>query len=388
MEKDTKNNGDYDVGRRSLYDVDPPPEEDLWFLPGPPDAGDTSDLPWTAPARMVDEQGFDPQVWRQGEAQQYRALTSAAQAVARFAERLSHFPGGIGGGIGDRFALGSVAAVMRAEGVWLSVEKIALFRAMRIAGDDNAQDLARAAWAVRRLSGANRAGGPLAGLHVFLGRNVTSSPPPVALATGLVTGLAIGQERAVGDDLDALSGQWLTALAAIEDCHPLTRAGFAFAFWRAAGITPFDEMLEPSVAAMLVGAGDGTKNGAGNGMPPFLPVCAGRTFDRQMRGGVAARLAGFYAATEAGALKGLLELDRLRAWQARAGQVSARLSGRTPALLIDTLVRLPVVSAELAAHETGCSGATIRRNLARFDDAGLIREVTGQDRYRFWTARL
>ncbi|MBP9049205.1 MAG: hypothetical protein KBF85_13125 [Tabrizicola sp.] len=53
-----------------------------------------------------------------------------------------------------------------------------------------------------------------------------------------------------------------------------------------------------------------------------------------------------------------MALDRLAAWRAKAEAATADLQGRVPARLI----------AALAAR-------------------GLIREVTGQGRFRVWTAR-
>ncbi|HID67372.1 MAG TPA: hypothetical protein EYP31_03730 [Roseibacterium sp.] len=66
----------------------------------------------------------------------------------------------------------------------------------------------------------------------------------------------------------------------------------------------------------------------------------------------------------------------------------ANLSGRTPPRLIGVLLRPPVVSAELVSATLSCSRPAARRNLGLFAKRGLIREVTGQDRYRFWTVQL
>jgi DNA-binding IclR family transcriptional regulator len=42
----------------------------------------------------------------------------------------------------------------------------------------------------------------------------------------------------------------------------------------------------------------------------------------------------------------------------------------------------------MAEKETGASRAATQRNLDRLTEAELIREVTGQGRYRLWTAKL
>jgi len=83
-----------------------------------------------------------------------------------------------------------------------------------------------------------------------------------------------------------------------------------------------------------------------------------------------------------------LHLDRLAAWQLRATQATTDLSGRTPPRLLRLLTDWPSLSAPLAEAESGASRAAVQRNLDLFAARGLIREVTGQGRYRVWTARL
>ncbi|MFV0514793.1 MAG: hypothetical protein ACK5MY_14385 [Jhaorihella sp.] len=342
---------------RSPYDTDPVPEEDLWFLPGPGADAAPTDPPWPVAAR---QDSLEPAAWRAAEAEQYRALLSAVQAVARFAERLHASPEGLAG----RLALLSVSAALRAEGIWFGPEQIALYRALRLGAGDMARDLARATWAVRRLEAGAP---PQDGVREFLGRSEVHDAQT-----------APGDDRPVGGELDALGRAWAAGLAMLSDCHPLTRAAFGFACWRAEGITPWEELLEATVAAQVVGA---------EGMAPFLPLSEGARFQRHdPAAGAGARLAAFYGAVEAGALRAALELGRMSLWRDRARDATAGLSGRTPPLLIGALLRYPAMSAELAAQETGVSRASARRNLNLFSDHGLIREITGQDRYRFWTA--
>lgn len=351
---------DDDDAPRSPFDADPVAEQDLWFLPGPPEDAAPTDPPWPVAPR---EASLDPAVWRMAEASEYRALLDAAQAVARFGERLRAAPDGLAA----RLALMSVAATLRGEGLWLGPEQIALYRALRLGAGDAARDLARAAWGLRRLeTGAD----PGEGLHGFLGRSDVHDPRA-----------APGDDRPVGADLDRVGRHWSAAVARLDDCHPLTGAGFGFALWRAEGITPWDELLEPTVAAQIVGAGD---------LAPFLPVADGTRFDRHRlnagTAGARGRLVAFYAAAGAGALRAAMEIDRMTGWRDRALAAIADLSGRTPPRLVAALLRYPVLSAELAADAAGCSRPAARRNLNLFADRGLIREVTGQDRYRFWTA--
>lgn len=357
MRRRTENTDDEEENTpRSIYDPEPVEEEDLWFLPQPPEDVAPGEMPWPVAAR---EAGLDERTWQAAEAAQYRLLVAAAQAVARYGERLRH----AAAGVSERLALMTVSSILRAEGIWLGPDQIALYRAFRLGSDDMARDLSRADWAVRRLMS-----GPLPqeGLREFLGRVSVSDPHP-------------DEDRPTGPELDLAGQDWSEGLP--KSGHLLTRAAQGFASWRQQALTPYEQMLEPSVAALLLGAGEEA---------PFLPMAEGHRFDRhkvaQGADAAVARLVTFLNAIEAGALRASMELERLAAWRNRAMAATEGLSGRTPPLLIAALLRYPVLSAELASEAVGCSRPSARRNLTLFHDMGLIREVTGQERYRFWAA--
>lgn len=342
-----------------MHADDPVPEEDLWFLPGPPESQAAFDAPWPVAAR---EASLDPATWRQAEAAQFRALIAATDAVTRFGERLGHLPDGVAA----RFGLRTVSHLLQGEGLWLGPETIALHQVLRIASADAAQDLARAGWAVRRLRGSG--GNALASLRDFLGRSEVRDPQ------------RLSEDQPVGAEFDALGQGLDRAIAGLGDVDPLTRAAYGFALWRREGITPWEQVLEPSVAALCIGA---------EGRAPFLPMAPGHRLDRHGvavgAGAAEARLATFYAAAEAGALNALLELRRLEQWRDRAAALVRGQSGRVPRRLAEEMLRYPVVSAELLAATIPCAPISARRALARFETHGLVREVTGQERYRFWT---
>jgi Fic family protein len=79
-------------------------------------------------------------------------------------------------------------------------------------------------------------------------------------------------------------------------------------------------------------------------------------------------------------------LDDIEAWSARAEAETASLSGRTPPALRAVLTEWPIISAPMAEALTGASRAAVQRNLAWMEARGLIREMTGQGRYRMWSA--
>jgi len=77
-------------------------------------------------------------------------------------------------------------------------------------------------------------------------------------------------------------------------------------------------------------------------------------------------------------------LDDIEVWSARAETEMSPLSGKTPRALRAVLTEWPLVSAPMAEALTGASRAAVQRNLAWMEARGLIRELTGQGRYRMW----
>ena len=56
--------------------------------------------------------------------------------------------------------------------------------------------------------------------------------------------------------------------------------------------------------------------------------------------------------------------------------------------MIAALATHPMLGAPQAEAETGASRAAVLRNLDLLEARGLVREVTGQGRFRVWTAKL
>ena len=119
----------------------------------------------------------------------------------------------------------------------------------------------------------------------------------------------------------------------------------------------------------------------------FLPLALTDPGALRAGGTPEARLARWYDGAEQAVLAALRQIDRLEAWHERARDATAGLSGRTPPLLLAALCDWPLVSAPMAERLTGASRAAVQRNLTWLEGAGLIREVTGQGRFRFWAIR-
>lgn len=157
--------------------------------------------------------------------------------------------------------------------------------------------------------------------------------------------------------------------------HPVTRAAMAHALWPSAGTEA--DRIEAVVVAGRIAAVE-------CGAAVFAPVAMGGVL--RAYGAPDARLAAWLEAVEAGCLAAMRHLDGIEAWSARAVEVMAPLSGRTPRALREVLAEWPLVSAPMAEALTGASRAAVQRNLVWMETQGLIREVTGRGRFRMWTA--
>ncbi|QIZ82695.1 HTH DNA binding domain-containing protein [Thalassovita gelatinovora] len=327
-------------------------EQDLWFLPGPIEQ-DPDDLP-PGPRAGPDETSIIAD-WAQAEAGLAARLARVAGRLGALDDRLRRGPEGWR----HRLALIEAADLSWAAGDRISPDRLALWTALRLSGvQDDAGALARVGWAVRRLTGGP---GPVAGLADFLGRH---DPETVELEADRL------QDRAAG---------WLDLMAAAGDLHPITRAGMGFHLWGLAGLGPHGDRMEAAVTAGRIAASDG--QGA-----VFAPLAMGGAGGLRATGPAPDRLAGWLDGMERALLTALRHLDDIEAWSARAQTVMTPLSGRTPPALRGVLTEWPLVSAPMAERLTGASRAAVQRNLAWMEAQGLIREVTGQGRFRMWRA--
>lgn len=337
-----------------------PDDEDLWFLPGPPEDIAPTDPPWeVAQQKPV----FAPKDWLRAEAAQGRGLARAAAAFARLDARISE--GHRSAGFAKRLALEETSALLWAQGDWVSIEKMALYGLLRESSLVDARVLSLADWAQRRLLSK----GMPDDLAEFLGRYRAE-----------FDGLENLGQHPVGIEFDGLADDWSVAHRALRDAHPITQAAALFTAWRAFGLSEPGATVEAGVAAMKIGAKEGRAL-------RFLPVASGGHSHRAgigQGGSVQDRLERWYLAVENACLQAEMQLEQLNVWSKRAEQATTRFSGKTPFLLIEALATMPALSASMVASACGCDKATARRNLNRFAKLGLIREITGQGRYRVW----
>jgi hypothetical protein len=183
-----------------------------------------------------------------------------------------------------------------------------------------------------------------------------------------------------GLDRDALE-DWCKALSGLEDVHPLTRAAAGFHLWRGFGLNAPERLCEP----LVMGARLAGEIGQGGLLAVPIAAHSGQGGDDPSAVG---RLKRWCSTTREACLRAQRQLDDLEAWRERAGDATRDLNGRSPALLLRLFEARPVVSANDCASALERTPAQTRMLLRTFEDRDLIREVTGQKRFRFWRARL
>lgn len=325
-------------------------EKRQWFLPGPTE-DEPDDLP-PGPRAEPRETGIVDD-WRKAEADNAARLARVAGRLGGLDERLRRGPEGWR----HRLALIEAADLSWFAGDRIGPDRLALWIALHLSGVQNdTAALARVGWTVRRLTGGR---GPEVDLAAFLDRrdpaNLADEAEPFA-------------DRA---------GGWLDLMAQAADLHPISRACMGFHIWSLAGLGQHGDRMEAAVTAARIAASEG--RGA-----VFAPLAMGGAGGLRASGRPADRLMRWLDGMETACLSAIRHLDEVEVWAARAEAEMTSLSGRTPQALRAVLAEWPLVSAPMAETITGASRAAVQRNLAWMEARHLIREVTGQGRYRMW----
>ncbi|WP_110577554.1 helix-turn-helix domain-containing protein [Yoonia litorea] len=351
--KDENPQGPVSAYDRGPYDAEPLAEEDLWFLP--PDDHPPGEAAYEVPLPRADQRPLvDVAAWAAAEAALAGRLADLALLLGRLAARLEAGPAGWR----QRLALREAADLSWLAGDRVPMERLALWLTLRVGGEgDDAQALARAGWAARRLTQAPAPKDDLAG---FLGRFAPEAD----------------------DGLADQIADWTDVMGQGASLHPITQAALSYHIWPVVGFAAGHPSL-PMIEAAVVAARHAAVNIAGLG---FLPLSIGGAGGLRGHGTAAERLAAWVSGADQAARATLRQLDGLAAWQAKAEAETQGWSGKTPRALAALLAEWPLVSAPMAEAETGASRAAVQRNLNRLTEAGLIREVTGQRRYRMWAA--
>ncbi len=345
-------NDDYDDPLITIEEDEEVDQNDLWFLPGRLEE-EPDDLPPGLRAEPSDTAVVD--AWARAEGVHAARLARVAGRLGALDDRLLRGPEGWR----HRLALIEAADHSWFAGDRVSSDRLALWISMRLSGaQDDPNALARVGWAVRRLTGGP---GPMADLAAFLDRR---------------------DPETIEDSAERFkdrAGGWLDVMTAAADLHPITRACMGFHLWSLAGLGQHGDQIEAAVTASRIATGDG--KGA-----IFAPIAMGGRGGLRVSGLPPERLARWLDGMSSAILTAMRTLDDIEAWTGRAENVMAQLSGRTPVALGRVFTEWPLVSAPMAEDKTGASRAAVQRNLAWMEASGLIREVTGQGRYRMWKA--
>lgn len=341
-----------------MYDPAPLDEDDLWFLPGP-DTGldDPAALPLPQADRTPLVQVAD---WRAAEAALAGPLADLAMWQGMFAERLRQGPAGWQ----RRLALQEAADLSWLAGDRIPMDRLALWLTLRLPGDaDDTQELVRAGWAVRRLDDGLM---PADDLASFLGRR--------------------DQHARLTDQI----ADWQEIMGEATGLHRITQGALGFHIWPVTGLSQGHALGGaaplPLMEAAVVAARH-SMGGVGSARL-FQPLALGGALGLRATGTAADRLQRWIAGAQQATRAALRQLDALTAWERAATAACAGLSGRTPPQLVTLLRNWPLISAPMAEAQTGASRAAIQRNLNWMTQHGIAREMTGQGRYRFWTAAL
>ncbi len=325
-------------------------KDDLWFLPGPleEEPDDLPPGPWAEPpdTAVIED-------WAKAEGVHAARLARVAGRLGALDDRLLRGPEGWR----HRLALIEATDLSWLAGDRVSSDRLALWISMRLSGaQDDPNALARVGWAVRRLKGGP---GPKADLAAFLDRRDPENIEDSA-------------ER-----LKDRAGGWLDVMETATGLHPITRSCMGFHLWSLAGLGQHGDQIEAAVTASRIAASDGS--GA-----IFAPLAMGGAGGLRASGLPLERLDRWLDGMDSACLAAMRHLDDIEAWSAKAKTAMTSLTGKTPPALRALLTEWPLVSAPMAETLTEASRAAVQRNLNWLEAQGLIKEATGQERFRIW----
>lgn len=311
---------------------------------------------------------IDPQTWLRTQAVLSAPMAEAAMAVGRLDATLAGIPTEARNGTIQRLALIEVEEMLWAQGTPLRREEIGQdLMDARASSDLDAMRQAR--WAIRRLEGQ----GGLTKLRDFLGLRQGDGFEP---HSGPSEGPNL---RPSGANFDAAAADFLKEIEPLSGLHPLIAAVPTRIVWRLSELSPPDQAIEAAVwtaRQMAVPCEALT----------FVPLGRHGRAVWNDSGSADDRLTRHLSAVTEGANDARAQIRRIAEWEAQAKAAVAHIKGENPARVIATLAAHPLMSAAMVESATGVSRITAERLLARMQELGLIREITGTKRFRLWMA--
>lgn len=263
----------------------------------------------------------------------------------------------------------------------------------------HAQEVADALW---------RAGAPVRGEFVALAlaqagsaggraadidwaRRRLEAPLESATVEGLRFWLGRGgreAEEKARDFLPAQGAEFDAALARIAALHPQMAGRSPFAAAAAQGFAlardpAFGEWREVTAFLLIARLAAGAQSAL-----PFAPFALGARRLRFVGGSPRADLEMMLDALSESAEAALLDFGRLRDWREKAGALADDLQGRSGRLALPVIYSHLAVNAGMVSKLAGISRASAERVLMKFESEGLMREITGGERWRWWMANV
>lgn len=352
-------------------------DADLWFLPGPLEE-EPDYLPPGPPPEAKESEIVD--AWRAAEAGQAAQLARVAARLGILDERLRRGPAGWR----QRLALIEASGLSWLTQDRIGLDRLSLYMALRVSTvTDDAQALYRIGWTVRRLAGGPAPSVRQSGvvdLETFLDRRRQPGQGERFEDDGASSCMIEIAER---ETFENRAAGWLAMMDQADDLHPVTLACMGFHLWHVAELSQIDDPLEAAVTAARIAVADLASARSAPGAI-FAPIAMGGGGGLRAIGEPSARLARWLNALESGVFAALRRLEEIEAWAANAEREMAPLSGKTPPILRDLFTSWPLVSVQMAEKLMGAHRATVQRNIDWMEQKGLVREVTGQGRYRMW----
>lgn len=298
-----------------------------------------------------------------------RAIIDATEAGARLEARLAFDPAVMNAA--QRLAQAEAADAMWLAGDAGARDRLALYVQGVRAAIDGRDQLAH--WALRRISSdIDPSTLDVNGLRNYLGRARSGR------SDRLIEEAADLFPQPTGGELDQALAEWLDISRRLTGQHRLIRAAILHRAWRWLNLSGLEDPVSPSVIAASI---------AGGPSLPFAPFAGAvrrlRTFTVQ--GSEIDRLYAMVKAFHEGATQANLMLEHLAHWRVRASEVAATKAMRA---VIDAVAIQPVTSSNAIAKKAGLTPQAVNNAARTLMKDGLIKEATGQSRFRLWQAPL
>jgi len=298
-----------------------------------------------------------------------QAAIEAAEALTRLESRLIYDPDVEGAT--ERMAQDEAGDAMWLTGDAGARDRLALYaQGVRAAVDERDQ---LAHWALRRLlSPGDPSAFGVSAMRDFLGR---ARP---GLTDALVEESHDLFPRPTGSELDDGLAQWVEIANRLQDHHRLMRAAILYRAWRWLNLSGAEDAVTPMVVASRIAGGRDLS------FAPFAGAARRmRTF--AVRGPEADRLYAMIRAFAEGSRQASLTLEQLASWRLRAMRNATTKAMKA---IVEATSRHPVASSNAIADATGMTPQAVNKAARTLHDDGLIREATGQSRFRLWQAAI